>query len=212
MNALTAILMAAPSLAGEIESHVILSEITRPVSRRVFLLGRWLGLSTIVAAFVAVMSSAEMAVVTSVSGIALAHPAQAVGFLVFEALILVTLSILLSTRLAPVTAGIVAMVFYFLAWMSGILSALGSALGKPDLVHAATAFSLLIPSDQLWRGAVVRLEPTALLRLVLSVDPHISANPFLVTSGPTPAFIAWAAVWLLAVLAFAGASFVRREL
>lgn len=210
--ALTAILIAAPSLSTEIESHVILAELSRPVSRATLLLGKWLALSSIVGAFVVVMASAEMVVVTSIGHIASPHPVTAVAYLLGEALVLVALSVLLSTRLAPVTAGLVAMALYFLSWMAGVLGGLGQATGRLDLVHISTAFSLLVPSDQLWRGAVFSLEPKSLLNLALSFNPHVTGSPFLVFAPPTPAFIAWAFVWVVAVLAVAATSFRRREL
>lgn len=210
--ALTAILVSAPSLATEIESHVILAELARPISRRALLLGKWLGLTAVVCAFVVVMAGAEMVVVASVVHIVVPHPVEAVAFLVGQALVLVTLSVLLSTRLPPVTSGIVAMAGYFLSWMAGLLGGVGTSLHRADLQHIATAVSLLIPSDGLWRGAVFSLEPTSLVSLALSINPAIAGSPFLVLASPAVPFLVWSVLWVGAILLLAGASLGRREL
>src|SRR5437879_2299242 len=52
--ALSAALTAAPSIASEVESGVILTVLTRPISRTEVVLGKWLGLAFLSLAYVGV--------------------------------------------------------------------------------------------------------------------------------------------------------------
>ena len=58
--ALSASAMASPAISAEAESGVLLSILARPVRRSEVLLGKWLGLATVILAYSAVVSGLEV--------------------------------------------------------------------------------------------------------------------------------------------------------
>ena len=113
--ALSTVFMAAPSIAGELESGVAAAVLTRPIRRVQFLAGEWLGLAVLTVGYVTVASSLEFLIVDLVTGYRPPHPVQFMAFLSAEALVTLTLATLLSTRMSPVTGGVVALGGFMLA-------------------------------------------------------------------------------------------------
>lgn len=211
--ALSTVFMAAPSIAGELESGVAAAVLTRPIRRIQFLVGKWLGLGVLATVYVAVASALEFLVVDVATGYRPPHPFSFVLFLAAEALVTLTLTTLLSTRMSPVTGGVVALGAFMLAWMGGIAVAVGAALDNHGVTTVGTITRLLLPSDGLWHGAIYALEPGAVVAGVLSSGrTQAAANPFFASSGPTTAYLLWVAAWGLAVFAAASWSFRRREI
>ena len=211
--ALSTVFMAAPTIAGELESGVAAAVLTRPLRRVELLAGKWLGLCVLTAGYVAVASGLEFLVVRVVTGYRPPHPFEFFLFLTGEALVTLTLTTLISTRLSPVTGGVVALGGFMLAWMGGIAVALGQVLNIHAVAVVGTVTRLLMPSDGLWRGAVYSLEPAAVIAGVLGTGrTQAAANPFFASSGPPAAYVLWAIAWAVAVFAAAAWSFRRREI
>lgn len=211
--ALTAVFVTIPSIAGEIESGTALSVLTRPVSRAQFLLGKWLGLVALSAAYVTVASVAEFAVVRWVTGYLPPHPVQFVGYMIAETTAILTLAILISTRMAPIAGGVVVLGAFNLAWMGGVAISIGRQFGVDALVTGGGVTRLLLPTDGMWKGAVYSLEPEALIASARAAGADGLANfPFFSLNPPSGAYLAWTAVWLVAILYLAVFSFRRREI
>jgi ABC-type transport system involved in multi-copper enzyme maturation permease subunit len=211
--ALSTVFMAAPSIAGELESGVASAVLTRPLRRVEFLAGKWVGLAALTAAYVAVASLLEFLIVDAIVGYRPPHPVTFVLFLTGEALVTLTLTTLLSTRLSAVTGGVIALGGFMLAWMGGIAVALGQVLNNQSIATLGTITRLVMPSDGLWRGAMFSLEPGAVIGGVLSTGrPEAAANPFFAASGPPGAYLAWAVLWGVAIFSVAAWSFQRREI
>jgi ABC-type transport system involved in multi-copper enzyme maturation permease subunit len=210
--ALSTVFMAAPSIAGELESGIAAAVLTRPIRRVQFLAGKWLGLAVLTAVYVAVASGLEFLVVDLATGYRPPHPFEFMLFLTAEALVTLTLATLLSTRLSPVTGGVVALGGFMLAWMGGIAVALGAALNNNGVATVGALTRLIMPSDGLWRGAIYSLEPAGLLGVLSGGRPEAAANPFVALSGPPVAYLVWVGVWAAAVFSVASWSFRRREI
>jgi hypothetical protein len=101
-----------------------------------------------------------------VSGYLPPDPILPVAFLAGQALILLTLTVLLSTRLPPIAGGAIAVVAYGLAWMAGVLGKIGLAIGTTSLVTVSDAVRYLLPTDALWQGVVYGLEPSFVINSV----------------------------------------------
>ncbi|WP_347059894.1 hypothetical protein ABC795_05435 [Blastococcus sp. HT6-30] len=66
---------------------------------------------------------------------------------------------------------------------------------------------MLLPTDGLWRGAMNAFQdPTALMQM----GPE-GGFPFLSDAALTPAYLAWAAVWVAVILGLTALSFQRRD-
>lgn len=210
---LSAVFMMAPSVAGELESGTALAILTRPVSRAQLLLGKWLGLAMLVAAYVAVASWTEFLIVSLVTDYSPPHPIAFVAYMVSEALILLTLSMAISTRLQPVAGGVIALGAFMVAWLGGVAISVGRELGIDGLVTSGTLTSLLLPSEGLWKGAVYSLEPSAMIAMAVAQGRNGIANfPFFALNPPSVSFRLWAVFWVAGVIGLAIWSLNKREI
>lgn len=209
--AMGAVVAAAPSIAGEIESGVIHALLPRPVRRSHVLLGKWLGLATIVGGFTLVAALLEMGAVRLGAGYWPPEPVQAALYLAAEGVVLVSLALLLSTRVNPMAGGLVSIAAFGVAWIGGVMAGIGQALDNGTIQALGMVSRLLIPSDGLWHGAIWNLEPATLVAAASAV-PEAAGNPFFASGPPPVAYLVWVAVWVVAVLGLAVWSFGRREI
>ena len=210
--ALGAVFVAAPAVAGDLESGIGQSMLARPLRRAEFVLGRWLGTVLLVALYAIVSGVAELAVVGLITGYVPPRPVEAIAFLIAQATVMVTITLLLSTRLPPMTSGVVATVLFGLTWMAGVIGGLGAAFGEERIEAVGALSRLLLPTDGLWRGTIYSLEPVEVLASAVAAGPRVSAFPFLVTEPLANAYLYWSAGWVVVVLALAVVSLERRDL
>lgn len=210
--ALGAAFVAAPSISADIESGIILAIATRPIRRSDILLGKWLGFAVLLALYGAVAVALELIILKIAMGYVPPHPALATLFIIAEGLVVLTLSMLGSTRLSAITTGIIALALFGAGWLGGITGEVGQAFGNHTIQNVGTASSLLIPTDGLWRGAIYNLEPLTLVLAQSELGARASANPFFVTVAPSTPYLVWALAWSIGILGLALWSFQRREL
>ncbi len=210
--ALSAVVAAAPAVSGDIESGLALAILARPVGRHEVVVGKWLGLATLILIYTVAASALELAVVGLVSGYSPPAPVPAVAYLVAEGVVIMSLTLLLSTRLSGMTAGVIALVLFFVAWMGGIAGTIGAVFNNAGIRNAGTISQLILPTDALWRGSVFNLEPAFYRAIVGGTGPAKGGDPFFVSQPPSVAYLTWAAVWLVLIVAGAAWSFRRREI
>jgi len=208
---MTAAFFGSPAIATELENGIAQAMLARPLRRSSYLLGRWLGLGTVIVVYAAVSGLLAIGVVGVVSGYVPPDPILPVAYLAGQALVLLSLTVLLSTRLTPIAGGAIAVVAYGLAWIAGVLGKIGLALDAPSLVNVSDASRFLLPTDALWQGVVYGLEPSFVIN---AAEGQFVArtSPFFAASGPSPALLAWTVIWVALVLALAVAQLRRREL
>lgn len=205
--AISAAFLAAPAVAGDLESGVAQAVLARPISRLEFLLGRWLGLALPLLAYVVVSVSVEFILVGVGTGWVPPQPAGAEAALFAQGLVLLSLTLLLSTRLSAITAGVVGVVVFGACWVAGIAGSFGQTFHNTAIQTVGVVSQFLVPSDGLWRAAVYALEPRSLATNSLSRV----GDPFSTASGPSSAYLAYAACWLVAMVALGVLSLYRRE-
>lgn len=209
--AMGAAFVGAPTIANDLESGVALSMLPRPIRRSDLLLGKWLGLAVLIATYAAVSCGVEFVIGSLTFDYVPPHPILAIIFLIAEALTVLTVTILGSTRLPAMTSGIVVLILFGLTWMAGIAGAVGAAFHSQTIQNIGTISSLILPSDGLWRGAIYNLEPVSLVIATQAVGRAASGNPFFVYSEGPGSYDVWAAAWVVGMLALAIWSFSRRE-
>jgi len=210
--ALGAALIGAPAMAESIANGEILAVLARPVRRAEIALGRWLGTIVALTIYVAAAGGIELLVVRAATGYVPPHPLDALGSLAGVAAIVTTAAVALATRLPALAAGIVAAMLFGLAWIGGIIEAVGLALGNQRLADAGTVVALLFPSDAVWRGALYALQPAAFTAVAANANASGAVNPFTVTSPPPPALLGWACAWIVVVVLAGMVSFRTRDL
>jgi ABC-type transport system involved in multi-copper enzyme maturation permease subunit len=200
--------LAGPTLAGEVESGQALAILARPVRRSAVLFGKWLGLVTFGCGYVVVAGLAQILVVRAAVGYWPPAPAAGLALLAAETVVLLTLALLLSSVVSTMASGIVAVGLFGATWVAGVVGGIGAALGNEGVERVGTVSRILLPTDGLWRGAMNAFQdPSALLEM----GPGEGGFPFLSEAPLTPAYLAWAAVWIAVVWGLTAMSFRRRD-
>ncbi len=157
------------------------------------------------------MVGLQVAVIDAVSGFVPPDPVGAAAYLFAEGAVLLTVVLLLSTRLSALAAGVAGVALFGIAWLAGVVGALGASFSIQALQTASKICQYVVPTDGLWHGAIFALEPRSYVALALTQRDE-QGNPFFATAGPTWSYLTWAAVWFVVVLGLSVASFERREL
>jgi len=208
---LGAVMVAAQSVSAEVESGQALAVLARPIERAQVILGKWLGLGALIVVYAAVATTVEFLVVRWATGYLPPHPVEAAAFVAAEGLVLLTLTLCLSVRLSGITAGVIALMLFFITWIAGVAGAVGTVLNNGPIEATGTISRMLLPSDGLWRGAIFNLEPATVVA-VASGSREAAANPFTSLTAPAGAYLAWSAAWVVAVVFLTILAFRRREL
>ena len=212
--AIGAVFVAAPAIAAETESGVLLAMLPRPLRRSDLILGKWLGLCVLIGGYAAVTAGAEFLAVQLLVGYTPPHPFLAIGFLVGESVVMLTLALLFSTRLPAMTGGIIALVLAGLTWIGGIAEGIGAALGSEGVRVAGLATRIALPGDGLWRGALFNIQPSFVQAAADAArgSGTVAMNPFFSPVPPSPEYVAWCVAWVVLMLGLAMFSFGRRDL
>ena len=210
--AFSAVFAASPAISAEVESGITLAMLARPITRLEYVVGKWLGLIATVLIYAIPAATVQMVLVQIVVGYSAPHPIEFLAFVIGEAIVLVTLSLLLSTRFAGMVGGVSGLILWGLAWMGGIVGGIGLVFENTTLTHVGTASKLILPTDGLWRGAVWSLEPASLIAASRAAGAAAAANPFFAADPPPPAYVVWCVIWITGMLSLAVWSFMRKEL
>jgi ABC-type transport system involved in multi-copper enzyme maturation permease subunit len=211
-----ALFLSVSAVSGEIDTGTLHAVLARPLKRSEFILGRWLGYFAMLAVYTCAMTGAVLLIAKVIAGYEVPDPLHALGLMLLEGLLLLTLSLFGSTVMPTLANGVVVFTLLGLAWLGGIIEFVGRLLSNaPDssggqaMVNIGTIVSLILPSDALWRGASYYLESPSLLS-VLGVArggiPFFSANP------PAIAMVVWAVGYVAVVLAGSVMAFRKRDL
>jgi ABC-type transport system involved in multi-copper enzyme maturation permease subunit len=208
---MTAAFFGSPAIATDLESGIAQAMLARPLRRSSYLLGRWLGLAVVIVVYAVVSGLLAIGAVGLVTGYVPPEPVLPVLYLAGQALVLLTLTVLLSTRLPPIAGGAIAVVAYGLAWMAGVLGKIGLALGTSTLITMGDAVRFVLPTDALWQGVVYGLEPAFVINQFQ--DQFVArGSPFFAAAPPSIAIVAWSVLWVVLLLALAVNQLRRREL
>jgi ABC-type transport system involved in multi-copper enzyme maturation permease subunit len=213
--AMTAAFIGAPAVSADIDSGVLLAILARPIGRSTFLVGRWLGLVLVAGTYALASGLLEIGAMKLASGYGPPDPLGAAGAIALQAIIVLTLTLLFSTRLPSIAGGAIAVVLFGMCWIAGVLGGLGIYL-KADLMEQIAVVSrVLLPTDGIWRGAIFALEPQVVIAVASEggrSSEQLAANPFYASAGLSLVYEAWVGAWFVIVLGLAVLSFRRREL
>src|SRR5687767_2084579 len=200
--------LAGPTVAGEVESGQALAILARPVRRSAVLLGKWLGLVAFGGGYVILAGLAEILVVRVAVGYWPPSPAAGLALLAAQTVVLLTLALLLSSVVSPMASGIIAVGLFGATWVAGVVGGVGGALGNEGVEREGTVSRVVLPTDGLWRGAMNAFQDTGAIAQMGSSE---AGFPFLSETPLTPAYLAWAAVWIAVIWALTALSFSRRD-
>ncbi|HEY0813386.1 MAG TPA: ABC transporter permease subunit [Pseudonocardia sp.] len=207
--ALGAAFLAGPTLAGELESGIALAVLARPIRRTAVLAGKWLGLSTFATSYVLLAGAGQFAVVGWTVGYWPPRPIQALALLAAEAIVLLTLALLLSCLISPMASAVLAVGLFGATWVAGVVGGIGEAVGNDEVRRIGTIAQAIMPTDGLWRGAMNAIQDPTLVALF----PQAARGfPFLSEGAPTPAYLGWTALWTAIAGGLCALALAKRDL
>jgi ABC-type transport system involved in multi-copper enzyme maturation permease subunit len=211
LAAFLALFLSAGSVSSEIESGQLHAVLARPIPRASWLLQRWLGLAVVAVGYTLLLGTALLLVARAVAGYQAVRPLVGLGLMALQALTLLTLGVLGSTRLSTLANGAVVFFAFGLAWMAGLVEFVGQAIGNPAMERIGVVTSLIIPSDALWRGASAALSSPAFLAVTGAGSDELGL-PFAGGALPSPAFLTWSLAYVAVLLVLAVRRFTRQDL
>ncbi len=204
MTALMAALISCDTLSGEIASGTIHAIATKPVNRWCLVLGKWIGFAGMMALYVLYIEGGTIALSWLVRRHVTPHAAPALALLWLQAIVLLGITMLCSTRLSALTSGACTLGLYGLAFMGGWIEQFGALRHVRTSIDLGILASLIMPSDALWRRVAYDVQPPLL--------GAIGATPFSSLTVPSAAMIIYAGVYAALTLSAALIVFESRDL
>jgi ABC-type transport system involved in multi-copper enzyme maturation permease subunit len=201
-----AVLVSVTTLSGEIESHTIDAIVTKPIPRWQVVVGKWLAFAILVLAYLALLAGGLMLIVYLRSGFYFDNIGRGVLMMALAALLVLTVSIAGGTRLSTIANGVLAFMLFGLAFLGGLVEQVGALIRNQAAVNVGIISSIIMPADSLWKKAVAYFQAGQVS------DNPFEAGPFTAITEPSTLMVAYAVVYLVALLLFALWSFTRRDL
>lgn len=201
-----AALLSAGIISGEVESHTIETIVTKPVRRWEVVVGKWLGLTVIIAVYLLALAGGVLLIAYLRIGFTMDNVAAGLGLMLLGGLSMLSLTILGGTRLSTLANGSLAFMLYAVAFIGGWIEQIGAMLRNETAVDLGIVSSLLMPADVLWKRASLLLQPE------MQSGLEFVAGPLTVFSQPSPAMTIYAVVYALLLLLVAIWSFSQRDL
>lgn len=209
LSGFLALFLSVGAVSGEVDSGALHAVLAHPIRRFEFIAGRWLAYAGLICVYVAMMAGLLLLAARLISGYSTPDPVRAMLLIALATLVLLTLSLLGSTLLSTLANGVVVFTLFGMAWLAGIIEFVGVAVRNEAMINAATAVSLLMPADAVWRGASYYVQSPLFLATLSSVS---AGMPFASTTPPAASMLLWAVLYVVACLVGAALSFSRRDL
>ena len=203
LSVVFAILLPVDTLSGEIDSGVVQTLASKPITRAQIVVGKWAGHLLLAVAYLLMLCGGILLVMRVVAGLAPAGVPRAIPLLILEITLSLTIAIAGGARFSTVTTAIVAVGIYGVSFIGGFVEQIGGLTGLTSLRTVGILVSLVSPADSMWRLAAHCMEPeivrsTGLLALGASV--------------PSPLMVWWAAGFTVLTLLYGIRAFRRRAL
>lgn len=198
-------MLSADTLAGEITSGTVQSLVTKPIRRREIVLGKWLGFAVLLALYLLLMGGGLLVSVWVQAGYAVPNALNGLGLIYLTSLLIMTMTLMLSSRLSALATGGTVFGLYGLAFIGGWVEQIGAALQNKTAVEVGIVSSLIFPSEALWKRAAYEIS-SPLLQAVAGFTPFTASSP------PSALMMAYAVLYLLVALWLATRWFRQRDL
>lgn len=195
---MAAVVGTADTIAGEIASGVILAVAARPVARWQILLGKWIGHTLWLLAYVLWVAGGVIGLTALLTGWAPARWARGLALLGLEALIPLALSLWAGTRFSALATGAIGLGLYGLAFIGGWAEQIGGLIRQPTVVDLGIVASLLMPAEAIWRRAAYELQSPL--------------DPFTAVTIPSDRMVIYALIYIALLLLWSIRRFERRDL
>lgn len=204
LTIMTAVLVPADTLSGEIRSGIIQTVVSKPLRRWEVVLGKWIAFWLILLGYLGLMAGGVLLAGRIIANYVPPNITVGLALMCLEGTLLLTLSIAGGTRLSTITNGVMVFGMYGVAFIGGWMEHVGTMADNAAARYLGIAASLLVPCESLWRLAAYYMQPKLMRDLQLTA--------FSSASVPNGAMVLWAAVYTALSLAFALWQFRKRNL
>ncbi len=206
MSGVMSALVAADSLAGEINSGAIHTVVSKPVRRAEVVIGKWLGFAGLMGLYLLLLAGGLIASVGIQAGLFPSNVLLGLALMYLTSLLVVSVTLAFSARLSTLATGAAVFGMYGLAFLGGWVEQIGAVLKSQTAVDIGIVASLLMPSESLWRRASFEMT-SPLLRTLGNFNPFGGGEAV-----PSPLMVAYAALFALGAVWVAIRTFSRRDL
>lgn len=156
-----AIFSAVGTISYEVETGIIQAVITKPIRRRDYVLGKFVGLGLFLALYAAMFFTVIALIVNIKTGLVLEGQWRALGLFALQPVVLLAVTLFGSVVLPTIANGVVMFMLYAVAVIGGMVEQIGWLVNNTGLQQAGIATSLVMPVDSLYRKIVhILLSPT----------------------------------------------------
>lgn len=199
-------LLAADTLAGEINSGAIQSVVTKPLARWQVVAGKWLGFAAMLGLYLGLMCAGILIGLWAFADYRLMGLERGLPTLLLISLMVMTVTLALSSRISSLATGGVIFGLYGLGFIGGAVEQIGTVVENQTATDIGIFSSLLIPTEALWRWASNQMT-SPLVQAVGAVSPFSGfGNP------PSTLMLAYAALYLMVAFGLGVRWFSRRDL
>jgi Cu-processing system permease protein len=193
------------TISGEVTSGTIHTLAAKPVHRWEIILGKWIGLATMLTLYVLLMGGSVMGLIYISTGYTAPNALRGLLLMELNGLLLVSITLWGSTWLSTLANGVLVLVLFGISFVGGWIEQIGALVENQAAVNIGIISSLLLPTDALWRRAAFEMdEPLA----NLTGFALFSSN----ASVPSPAMIGYAVVYTMMFLMWAVWIFSKQDL
>ena len=204
LSVATAALLAADTLAGEINSGTIQTIVTKPIRRADVVLGKWLGFAGLLGLYILLMAGGVVLSVYAQSGYMPDGLPSGLALIYLEALLIMTITLMCSAAFPALATGGIVFGLYGLSFIGGWIEQIGAVLENQTAVQIGIITSLIIPSESLWRRAAFEMQTP--------LGGILGPTPFGAASVPSVLMIVYAVLYLAVALISSIRIFQRRDL
>lgn len=203
-----AIFSAVGAVSSEIESGIIQAVITKPIRRRDYILGKFLGLGLFLALYAAMFFTVIALIVNVKTGLVLEGQWRALGLFALQPVVLLAVTLYGSVVFPTIANGVVMFMLYAVSIIGGMVEQIGWFINNTGLQQAGIVTSLIMPVDSLYRKIVhVLLNPAGNPMHALQ-----QMGPFGSMAEPSVWMVVYALLYVLFFTGLAVYSFNRKDL
>jgi ABC-type transport system involved in multi-copper enzyme maturation permease subunit len=208
LGAVLAVFLTLGVVRGNAETGLLQPIVVRPIGRTTMLMARFAGAALLSSAYVALVYLAAWGITDAAGGWSPDHLIGPMLGLALAVAIIAALSLLASTLLSVTAQGIVVFMIFGAGLTAGLLAQIGHAINSDSLHSIGRVASWALPFEGLYAAGLHALisGTSGLTGVVLQL------GPFGGSEAAGPELIAWAFLYLAAVLSIAALVFSRRDL
>jgi ABC-type transport system involved in multi-copper enzyme maturation permease subunit len=208
LGAILAAFLTLGAVRGDAGAGLLQPVLVRPISRRTYLLARWLGAAAVCAAYVAAVHLGATLVIGIIGEWWPDRILLPLLQMVLAVVIIAALSLAGSIVLSATANGIAVFMCFGAGLIAGLLGQLGEGIGNETLIDISRVATWALPFEALYQSALAEItaDTFGVTRLAIQLGPLGGAE----SAGP--GLWLWVLAYLAAVGAVATAAFRRADL